>query len=183
MEKISDLTETKKGIYFILGLSAIIKVLVLIALSEKAINNDGLLYISAAQHFASGYFKEGLVLYPMPLYPFLITIVHFIISDWVLAARLISLVSLILAIIPLYLISKELFNYRIAFWGCLAFALIPLFRLVSPKRRSQIAFQTRLPIPPPVHHQIAGVISLMKCPPPSNPLRKYPFVLGIVHSA
>jgi len=30
MEKISDWTETKKGLYFILGLSAIIKVLVLI---------------------------------------------------------------------------------------------------------------------------------------------------------
>ncbi|MBW1820487.1 MAG: glycosyltransferase family 39 protein [Deltaproteobacteria bacterium] len=139
MEKISDLTETKKGIYFILGLSAIIKVLVLIALSEKAINNDGLLYISAAQHFASGYFKEGLVLYPMPLYPFLITIVHFIISDWVLAARLISLVSLVLAIIPLYLISKELFGNRIAFWGCLAFALTPL-------PNSWVVYVTRGPV-------------------------------------
>jgi len=126
IEKISDWTETKKGLYFILGLSAFIKVLVLIALSGTAINNDGLLYISAAQQFASGNFREGLALYPMPLYSFLITIVHFIISDWVLAARLISLLSMVLAIIPLYLISKELFNYRIAFWGCLAFALAPL---------------------------------------------------------
>jgi len=139
MEKISDWTETKKGLYFILGLSAIIKVLVLIVLSDKAINNDGLLYISAAQHFASGYFKEGLALYPMPLYPFLIAIVHFVISDWVLAARLISLVSLVLAIIPLYLISKELFNYRIAFWGCLAFALTPL-------PNSWVVYVTRGPV-------------------------------------
>jgi len=139
IEKISDWTETKKGLYFILGLSAIIKVLILIALSDKAINNDGLLYISAAQHFASGHFKEGLALYPMPLYPFLITIVHFIISDWVLAARFISLISLVLAIIPLYLISKELFNCCIAFWGCLAFALTPL-------PNSWVVYVTRGPV-------------------------------------
>jgi len=139
MEKISDWTENKKGVYFILGLSAIIKVLVLIVLSDKAINNDGLLYISAAQHFAAGYFKEGLALYPMPLYPFLITIVHFIISDWVVSARLVSLVSLILAIIPLYLISKELFNCRVAFWGCLVFALAPL-------PNSWVVYVTRGPV-------------------------------------
>jgi len=82
MEKVSDLTETKKGLFFLLGLSAVIKVLLLIALSGKAINNDGLLYISAAQQFASGHFREGLALYPMPLYSFFITIVHFLISDW-----------------------------------------------------------------------------------------------------
>lgn len=126
MEKVSDFTETKKGLFFVLGLSAIIKISVLIALSDKAINNDGLLYISAAQQFASGNFKEGLALYPMPLYPFLITIVHFLISDWVLAARFISLSFLVLSIIPLYLISKDLFNNRVAFWGCFAFALSPL---------------------------------------------------------
>jgi len=139
IEKISDWTETKKGLYFILGLSAFIKVLVLIALSGTAINNDGLLYISAAQQFASGNFREGLALYPMPLYSFLITIVHFIISDWVLAARLISLLSMVLAIIPLYLISKELFNYRIAFWGCIAFALTPL-------PNSWVVYVTRGPV-------------------------------------
>jgi len=139
MEKVSDLAETKKGLFFVLGLSAIIKVSVLIALSDKAINNDGLLYISAAQQFASGHFKEGLALYPMPLYSFFITIVHFLISDWVLAARLISLTFLVLSIIPLYLISEELFDHPIAFWGCLAFALAPL-------PNSWVAYVTRGPV-------------------------------------
>ncbi|NNK85357.1 MAG: hypothetical protein HKO91_07395, partial [Desulfobacterales bacterium] len=138
-EKVSDLTETKKGLVFILGLSAIIKVLVLITLSGKAINNDGLLYISAAQQFASGHFKEGLALYPMPLYSLFITIVHYLISEWVLAARLISLTFLVLSIIPLYMISKDLFENRIAFWGCLAFALAPL-------PNSWVAYVTRGPV-------------------------------------
>jgi len=139
IEKISDLTETKKGLFFVLGLSAVMKVSILIALSGKAINNDGLLYISAAQQFASGHFKEGLALYPMPLYSFFITIVHFLISDWVLAARLISLLFLVLTIIPLYLVSRDLFDNRIAFWGCLAFALAPL-------PNSWVAYATRGPV-------------------------------------
>lgn len=139
MEKFSDLTETKKGLFFLLGLSAVIKILILIVLSGKAINNDGLLYISAAQEFASGHFREGLALYPMPLYSFFVTTFHLLISDWVLAARFISLTFLVLSVIPLYLISQELFDRRIAFWGCLAFVLAPL-------PNSWVAYATRGPV-------------------------------------
>jgi len=125
MEKISDLTETKRGVYFVLGLSAIIKVLVLIALSDKAINNDGLLYISAAQQFASGHFKEGLAIYQMPLFPLLITAVHFVVHNWIFAARLVSSAALVMALIPLYMLTSELFNRKAAFWACLLFSLAP----------------------------------------------------------
>jgi len=139
IEKASGLSETKTGLLIVLGLSAIIKVSILIALSGKAINNDGLLYISAAQQFASGHFRDGLALYPMPLYPFIITVVHFLIPDWVLAARFISFTFLVLTIIPLYLISQELFNRPVAFWSCLAFTLAPL-------PNSWVAYATRGPV-------------------------------------
>jgi len=125
MEKVSDWTETKRGLYFILGFSAIIKISALIALSDKAINNDGLLYISAAQQFASGNFKEGLALYPMPLFSLLITAVHFVVHNWVLAARFLSSAALLMALIPLYMLTSELFNRKAAFWACLLFSLAP----------------------------------------------------------
>jgi len=125
MEKVSNWTETKRGLYFILGFSAIIKITALIALSDKAINNDGLLYISAAQQFASGHFKEGLALYPMPLFSLLITAVHFVVHNWVLAARFLSSTALLMAIIPLYMLTSELFNRKVAFWACLLFSLAP----------------------------------------------------------
>jgi len=125
MEKVSDWTETKKGLYFILGFSAIIKISALIALSDKAINNDGLLYISAAQQVASGHFKEGLALYPMPLFSLLITAVHFVVHNWVLAGRFLSSTALLVALIPLYMLTSELFNRKAAFWACLLFSLAP----------------------------------------------------------
>ena len=139
LEKLAELTETKTGLLFLLGLSAMIKISILIALSGKAINNDGLLYISAAQEFASGHFRAGLALYPMPLYSFFITVVHFLVPDWVLAARFISFAFMVLSIIPLYLISQDLFDRRIAFWACLAFAL-------SPLPNSWVAYATRGPV-------------------------------------
>jgi len=125
MKKVSDWTETKRGLYFILGFSAIIKISALIALADKAINNDGLLYISAAQQFASGHFKEGLALYPMPLFSLLITAVHFVVHNWVLAGRFLSSTALLMALIPLYMLTSELFNRKAAFWACLLFSLAP----------------------------------------------------------
>lgn len=44
--------------------------------AHGAINSDGLLYIEVARLFAAGEWQEGSKLYPAPLYPFLIFIVH-----------------------------------------------------------------------------------------------------------
>ena len=62
----------------------------------------------------------------MPLYSLIITAVHFIVPNWEVAAKLISITSMVLATIPLYLLTTELFNRKAAFWACLAFAVSPL---------------------------------------------------------
>ncbi|MBW2329861.1 MAG: glycosyltransferase family 39 protein [Deltaproteobacteria bacterium] len=124
LRNVSKWSESKRGLFFVLCLSAVIKVS--IALSNKVINPDGILYISAAQQFALGNFREGLALYPMPFYPLVIAFVHYFVPHWVAAARLISITSLVLALIPLYLLANDLFDRKVAFWGCLTFALAPL---------------------------------------------------------
>jgi hypothetical protein len=124
VEKITNWSDRKKGLIFILCLSAAIKVV--LALCIQDINRDGAMYIYAAQQFASGNFKEGLYIYQMPLYPLLIAGVHFFIPHWIAAARFVSIVSLVLTLIPLYLLSKDLFDRRAAFWGCLLFAVAPM---------------------------------------------------------
>ena len=124
LEKITKLSDSKKGLILILGLSAIIKVV--LALCIQDINRDGVMYISAAQQFASGHFKEGLYIYQMPFYPLLIAGAHFFIPHWIAAARFVSIAALVLVLIPLYLLSKDLFDRRAAFWGCPLFAIAPL---------------------------------------------------------
>ena len=122
-ENVSKWTESKSGLIYIICISAMLKAFFLA--SDSLINNDGLLYISAAQEFAKGHFKDGLNIFPMPFYSLLITIVHFLIPDWAMAARVISALFIIFTLIPLYLLTKELFNRKAAFWACLAFALAP----------------------------------------------------------
>ncbi len=120
-----NLLETRRGLLFLLVLSAILRGLVLVFKSDTAVTDDGLTYIAAAQELAMGDFTGGLAIYPMALYPLLIAIVHWFVPHWVTAARLISLGSLLLVLIPLYLLAEDLFDCRVAFWSCLAFILSP----------------------------------------------------------
>ncbi|MCK5077138.1 MAG: glycosyltransferase family 39 protein, partial [Calditrichia bacterium] len=62
----------------------------------------------------------------MPFYSLILTAAHFIIPDWVIAARLISYTALVLTIIPVYLLTEHIFNRKAAFWASLAFALAPV---------------------------------------------------------
>ena len=115
---------TKRDLILLLSCSLAIKLT--IALLTKAINHDGVIYITAAQEFAAGNFKEGLLIYRMPFYPLLLAFTHYIVRDWIVAARFISLFTSVLTIIPLYLLTKKFFAPSAAIWACLAFALTPL---------------------------------------------------------
>jgi len=123
-EKISKWSESKNGLLYIICISLTLKAFLLV--SESVVNNDGLLYIAAAQKFAEGYFSEGISIYPMPLYPLLIAIVHFLIPNWVTAGTVISVVFVVFTLIPLYFTTNELFNRKAAFWACLAYAIAPV---------------------------------------------------------
>lgn len=118
--------ETRCGLVFCLCLSAAIKITLLV-LFDKPINADGVLYISAARHFAAGEFGLGMDLYPMPLYSMLIALMHFALHDWETSARLVSLLSMVSSIVPIYLLTRDLFNLKAAFWAALAFAISPMF--------------------------------------------------------
>ncbi len=95
-------------------------------LSGEIINVDGVRYIDAAQQFAQGNFVEGLRIDWMPFYSLLIAGFHFLVRDWVLAGQLISLCATVFALVPLYLLTKGLFDEKVAFWTGLAFALSPV---------------------------------------------------------
>jgi 4-amino-4-deoxy-L-arabinose transferase-like glycosyltransferase len=84
------------------------------------------MYITAAQEFAGGNFKQGLIIYRMPFYPLLVAITHYVVPHWIVAARGVSILTSVLTIIPLYLLTREFFSPKAAVWGCVAFALSPL---------------------------------------------------------
>jgi len=49
---------------------------------------DGEVFLSAGQKFAAGRFQEGLSIYPLPLDPYLVALLHHLIPNWVIAGRM-----------------------------------------------------------------------------------------------
>ena len=123
--ELTQIPESSRALPLLLMFSASLMGALFIVRWNADLNFDGEIYISAARKYAAGMYREGLAIYPMPLYPYLISLIHKIIPNWVLAGRLISYFSMTLTVIPLYLLSKDLFNRRAAFWGCIAFILLP----------------------------------------------------------
>ena len=122
-------SETKRDLLFLLLLSAILKAI--LASFIGVINHDGALYITSAQKLATGSYKEALNIYGMPLYPLFIVLTHYVIPNWIAAARLVSVAASIFTIIPLYHLTKELFYRQAALWACAAFAVLPLSNHLS----------------------------------------------------
>ncbi len=108
-----------------IAVSLLVKLILLSILHQDAINMDGILYINAARQYAAGNMAAGLAIYPMPAYPMLIALTHTIIPNWIIAGYFISVISMVLATIPLYQLTKNMFGMKEAFWASLIFALLP----------------------------------------------------------
>lgn len=109
---------------FLLFVSLSIKCALLF--SGEVINISGVRYVEAAQQYAEGNFSAGLSIEKLPFYPMMIAAVHLVVGDWELSAKLISLCAMVGALIPLYMLTQDLFDEKTAFWAGLAFALSPI---------------------------------------------------------
>ena len=123
--ELAQIPESRRALPLLFMFSVVLMGALYLARLGADLNYDGEVYISAASKYAVGMVTEGLAIYPMPLYPYLISLMHRIIPDWVLAGRLISYFFITLSVIPLYRLSMDLFNHQAAFWSCLAFILLP----------------------------------------------------------
>jgi len=110
---------------------AILFVKLYVVLNSSIISNDGPRYINQALQFVDGEFvvafkRDGLFLYPLFIAAFAKAGL-----DPVLAGELISTVSSVLVLCPLYLLFKRIGTPVSAFWSCLAFAVMPVFNKFS----------------------------------------------------
>ena len=123
--ELPQIPESSRALPLLFILSAILMGALFIVRWTADLNFDGEIYIAAARKYATGMYREGFAVFSMPTYPYLISLIHGLIPNWVLAGRLISYFSMTLTVVPLYLLSKDLFNRRAAFWGCIVFILLP----------------------------------------------------------
>ncbi len=121
------LSDSRMALGAVILLSLAVKIVLLQA--DKTINTDGILYITAAKYFDSGRYAEGMALFRMPAYPFLLHLMHTIIPDWITAARCLSILAYTATILPLYGLTRRLFDHQSAIWACVLFALSPMVNI------------------------------------------------------
>ncbi|MCU0592802.1 MAG: hypothetical protein MUC57_15175 [Desulfobacterales bacterium] len=90
INRIVTLPESRYGFLAVFGFGLLLMGALFIARWKADLNLDGEVFLSAARKFAEGRFQEGLSIYSLPLYPYLITLLHDLIPDWVIAGRLVS---------------------------------------------------------------------------------------------
>lgn len=95
--------------------------------SGSIVNSDGALYIASAVKYGQGLYSEAQQYYPMPFYPLLLTGLHALWPDWIIAGKLLSFLPLWLTLFPLYGLTQRLFDSQVALWTALLFAVLPAF--------------------------------------------------------
>lgn len=99
------------------------------ALAPGIIVPDGITYINTAKLIDAGEWREIAQYSFYNLYPFFIAMFHKVIPDWELAARVLSVLSGSLAVVPFYWIIKRLFDVKLAVAASVFFIISP--RLVE----------------------------------------------------
>ena len=113
----------KKPLHVVFALAIILLLVKFYLLSCNAvIANDGPRYINQARQFLDGHFQAALARDNLFLYPLLIALFGRMGVDLVLAGELISVVSSILVLFPLYLLFTKVGNEKVAMWSCVVFA-------------------------------------------------------------
>jgi hypothetical protein len=116
----------RAGQYLAFAVAALLASVLFITRWNSDVNWDGVVYIHSAQEFAAGRYAEGYGVYSkFPFYSLLISFLHPVLANWVIAGRVISFACIVLAVLPLYRITRDLFGYHPAFWSSLTFALLP----------------------------------------------------------
>ena len=91
----------------------------------QIINPDGIRYINSANELFQGNIASAFSHEKMLGYTFLLGLTHLVFPEWFLAGKVLSCATLVLTTIPLYLIARELFGGRAAFFASLIFTVVP----------------------------------------------------------
>lgn len=122
----------EKPLHVVFALAIVVLLVKLYLLScSVVIANDGPRYINQARQFLDGDVLAALKRDNLFLYPLLISLLGRLGVDLVLAGELISVLSSVLVLFPLYLLFAKIGNEKVAMWSCVVFAVTPAFNKFS----------------------------------------------------
>ncbi len=81
---------------------------------QSIVNEDGAHYLLLAEQLLSGNYREGFSTYWSPLYPLLAALASIVVGDLELGARMVSVMSGTLLVIPVYLLTRDFYGKNAA---------------------------------------------------------------------
>ena len=101
------------------------------ALKGPILHPDGVIYLWAAQALENGDVDAAIRAYPMLIYPYIITLFHYFIEDWVLAGRTLSIIVSSLTVIPFYAMARRITPGLGAIFAAVALIMLPEFNAIG----------------------------------------------------
>jgi 4-amino-4-deoxy-L-arabinose transferase-like glycosyltransferase len=94
-------------------------------LQDEVVANDATLYIKSAKLYSMGAYTEGFDAFPRSTFPLFIAFAQRFIGDWIRAGQWVSAFFGTLAVIPLFLLARRIFNERIAVVSSIFYIICP----------------------------------------------------------
>lgn len=118
--------EKKRLLFIILALFGLALGVRWVAIIQNyVIANDATLYIKSAKLYSVGAYTEGFNAFPRSTLPLFIAIAQRLIGDWVRAGQWVSAFWGALAVIPLYLLARRIFDEKIAIVSSIFYMICP----------------------------------------------------------
>ena len=94
-------------------------------IQNHVIASDAVLYVNSAKLYSQGDYAGGFKIFPRSSFPLFIVIAQRIFGDWIKAGQWVSAFFGALAVIPLYLLARRIFNEKIALVSALFYMICP----------------------------------------------------------
>ncbi len=114
----------KRDLIFLLGVALALRILLYKWTYLISIDGTGF-YLHPAQDFASGRWMDGLAGGYHPLYPILVASLSKVLGDFERSGQMVSILLGTLTVIPIYFLTKGIFNRWTAFISSLFLAILP----------------------------------------------------------
>jgi dolichyl-phosphate-mannose-protein mannosyltransferase len=112
-----------------------------LCLTSFCIAGDGVAYLAMARDFAAGDSAKALAAVFSPLYPWFVAIAHRLIPDWELAGNAVSAILGSVAVVSVYLMTREVFESRdLALGAAVLVAIHPEMAAYSASVRTEAGF-------------------------------------------
>lgn len=95
------------------------------AATSLCISSDGPVYVEVAARYAAGDWSGGLAHVYHPLYPLLMALFHTVLPDWEHAGQAVSVLAGGLGVVPLWLLTRRLYDDRTAVAAAVLYAFSP----------------------------------------------------------